>query len=67
MNGFDAATIFQIIFYVAVLLFVLHAVIFSYHWLTFGADRKKSLTGVAVHLCAGSALLVIMAITLFTM
>lgn len=65
--GFDAFVIFQILFYLAVLIFVIHAAVFAYHWLTFGADKKKSLTGVAIHLAVGSVLLIIMAITLFTM
>jgi len=62
--SFDVAAIFQLLFYVALLVFVIHAVVVAYHWISYGADRKRSWLGIGIHLTAGSILLLIMAMTL---
>lgn len=61
---FDPAVLFQIGFYLAVLIFTVHAVVLTYHWFSFGADKKHSKTALTIHLIVGGSLIAIMALTL---
>ncbi len=65
--SFDIYTIFELLFYVAMLVFVIHAGVLAYHWLHFGADKNKSWLGIAIHLAVGSILILVMASALFSM
>jgi hypothetical protein len=62
--SFDTLAVFELLFYIAALVFIIHTVILSYHWLSYGADRKQSWIGITVHLGVGSALILTMAIAL---
>lgn len=62
----SAELFFKIGFYSLVLIFLVHAVIFSYHWISFGADRSSSLWGIGVYV-GGGLLFVISLLTTFLM
>ena len=61
---FSASELFRLGFYLLLLIFTIHAVVFAYHWLSFGANRSSSLIGIAVYLLVGALLLVILGVSL---
>ena len=65
--SFTAVEVFQLIFYILLLIYVIHASVFSYHWLSFGSERTASLLGITVYLLSGGLMLLIMASSLFLM
>lgn len=63
----ELSTILQLLFYLATLFFIVHAVVIGYHWMHYGVVRATSLLGVAVYLTGGAILLVTMSLTLLTL
>ena len=47
----------EVMFYVLLLSFVIHAFFVGYHWFTYGANRRISLVALAVYLMGGAILL----------
>ena len=45
--------IFELIFYVLLLVFTIHALIVSYHWFTYGDSKKISTTALTLYLIGG--------------
>ena len=66
LPSIDMSSLLQLIFYIVVLGFIIHAAIVSYHWLTYGVARSTSLMAVAVYLVGGSLLLITMSVALAT-
>ena len=63
-SAFSQADVLWLSFYIAAFLFVIHALIVGYHWLTFGTSRSLSTTAVAVYVGAGSLILLVIATTI---
>ena len=59
--------IFELIFYVLLLIFVLHTLVVSYHWFTYGDSKKISTTALAIYLIGGAILFLTFGITLTTL
>ena len=55
---------FTILFYVLAAIFVVHAIIATYHWLTYGTSRASALLAVAIYCGGGAFLLMAMAVSL---
>lgn len=55
------------IFYVLVLIFVIHAVVLGYHWFSYGSSRSMSLAALAVYLAGGAVFLMTMASAMLLM
>lgn len=62
---FNIKDIFSLIFYIAALILVIHIIVFSYHWYTFGANKKASLIGILVHIIGGGFILGALALSLW--
>lgn len=62
-----AATIFTIIFAVCCVLFIAHWLVASYHWYTFGSERRISILSATVYGAGGALVLLIMGAILVTM
>lgn len=58
--SFDPTAIFsfglEMIFYVLLFIFTIHALFVGYHWFNYGDDAKMSMTALTTYL-AGAALL----------
>lgn len=68
MNIPDLTSIFSggltILFFVLAVLFIVHALIAAYHWLSYGTNRASALLGVLVYIGGGAFLLIAMAVSL---
>lgn len=60
----NQADLLWLCFYIATFLFILHALIVGYHWLTFGTNRGLSTTAVAIYVAVGSLILLTIATTI---
>ena len=47
----------QGLFYLLLLLFVLHSIFLSYHWFAYGNSNRMSMTALAIYLSGGAILL----------
>jgi len=46
----------ELLFYVLLLAFTVHAVMLGYHWFSYGSDRKLSLLALCIYLCGGATM-----------
>ncbi len=58
------ATGLQGAFYLFLLFFVLHTIVLSYHWFTYGTSRIISTTALAVYLLGGAFLFITLSVAL---
>ena len=59
--------IFELIFYVLLLVFTIHTLVISYHWFTYGDSKKISTTALIIYLSGGVVLFLTFGITLATL
>jgi hypothetical protein len=64
MISFDLSLLFELSFFIALLLFTIHAIVITYHWLSYGAKRSQSLLSIGIYLCGGMFLLLLLSINL---
>ena len=62
---FNEKAIFTLAFYIVTLVILIHVVIFAYHWYSFGADQRRSVIGIMVHIIGTICLLGALAISLW--
>lgn len=65
--SFTFALGLELLFYLLLLFFTLHAVFLSYHWFNYGSDKKVSIIALAVYLSGGAMLFLTFAIALQTL
>ncbi|MCA9363944.1 hypothetical protein KC727_01885 [Candidatus Kaiserbacteria bacterium] len=49
------------IYYVLLLVFVIHVLILAYHWFSYGTSKTTSLTALATYLLGGAVLFLMIA------
>ena len=59
--------IFDLIFYVLLLVFTIHALVVSYHWFTYGDSKKISTTALIIYLSGGLILFLTFGIAVATL
>lgn len=59
-----AGGVFEIIFFLLIIIFALHALFLTYHWFTYGDNIKLSMTALAIYLGGGAALFLTFSLTL---
>lgn len=59
-----ASGIFEIIFYILIIIFALHALFLTYHWFTYGDSAKLSMAALAIYLAGGATLFLTFSLTL---
>lgn len=52
------------LFYILLFFFSVHALFLSYHWFTYGNNKTASLTALALYLCGGAVLFIILSVAL---
>jgi hypothetical protein len=55
---------FELVFFILIIVFVVHACFLAYHWFTYGDSRKLSMTALAIYLIGGAVLFMTLSITL---
>lgn len=55
---------FELVFYIALLIFSFYTLFLAYHWFAYGTNRTVSMLSLAVFLFGGASLFLVMAITL---
>lgn len=54
----------ELIFYVLIIIFALHAIFLAYHWFTYGDNPKISMLAFALYLTGGAILFLTLSATL---
>lgn len=52
--------LFQMLFYVLVVIFLLHVLSLAYHWFTYGSSRKLATTALTLYLGGGILLFLVL-------
>ncbi len=52
--------ILHLIFFVLMLVFIVHSLFLGYHWFTYGSNKKTAMTALATYLLGSAACLLIM-------
>lgn len=60
-------SILELVLYVLIIAFVVHALMLTYHWFTYGNDRKLSTLALTIYLAGGVVLLLTLGVTLTTL
>jgi len=55
----------DMIFFVLLFFFSVHAFFLAYHWFTFGTDKKTSMVALATYLAGGAVLFLTLATSVF--
>jgi hypothetical protein len=63
-TSFDLTWLFQLSFYVLIIIFAFHALFLTYHWFTYGGNKKLSTTALGLYLIGGAILFLTFGITL---
>jgi len=46
----------QVLFFILLLCFTIHTLFLSYHWFTYGSNRRVSLIALSIYLAGGAIL-----------
>lgn len=57
----------QVLFYIAMLCFVVYSVVLAYHWFTYGSNKALSMLSLAVYLIGGAVFLMMMSTSLISL
>ena len=44
-------------FYIAAIIFIIHALIVGYHWFTYGTDKKTPVLAMSIYAAVGAGIL----------
>ncbi len=57
----------EVLYFVLLLFFTIHAVILSYHWFTYGSSKHISMTALCIYLSGGALLLLTLSAAITTL
>lgn len=57
----------QVLFYIAMLSFVVYSIILAYHWFTYGSSKALSMLSLAVYLIGSAVFFMMMSTSLFSL
>jgi hypothetical protein len=57
----------EMLFFVLLLLYIIHGFILSYHWFTYGSNKEISLIALSVYLAGGAVLFLTLSLGLNTL
>jgi hypothetical protein len=61
------STLLQVVFYIAVLCFVIYSLTLAYHWFAYGSSKALSMLSLAVYLVGSAVFLIMMSTSLFSL
>jgi hypothetical protein len=57
----------EVLYFVLLLFFTIHAVILGYHWFTYGSSKHISMTALCIYLSGGALLLLTLSAAITTL
>jgi hypothetical protein len=57
----------QVLFYIAMLSFVVYSIILAYHWFMYGSSKALSMLSLAVYLIGSAVFFIMMSTSLYTL
>lgn len=65
--GQAVSYVFEALFFIGVITFVVSSFVSAYHWFTFGSSKRVSMVLLTTYLVGGAILLIILSISLTTL
>lgn len=61
-----SSLVFEGLFYLLMLVFVIHTLILAYHWFNYGTSRSSAFIALVIYLAGGLILFLTMGVTMIT-